>query len=198
MLSSLVTFLTLFLAIDVASASSAEDFCCLCGDSCDPPKNGNTFVAQGKTCNSLSIEMANPWVSIVPRLFASVPPSLYLLTLIIAHNEQQNGSTKGSGACISLQNQHKYKCCTQSGAVSVYQQPKAAPQVPSYIKTGGEPTCHLCISQQYPGKPDTVTATLFIGTYKCSELYWMGRKHSIPDRMCNPLQDFYAGACGCN
>jgi len=145
-------------------------FCCLC-DNCNRPvsnRGGLKITSSGDTCNTMSLKMAR--------------------------------ESAGSSTCSSNIGRYRNSCCNANStpkAVAQSQQ-KAANPISSY-KKGNEPTCHVCADGKFPRNPNVVTAILYMpGNPKCEDLYYMGRQGSIPDRLCNPLQDYFQQPCGCN
>jgi hypothetical protein len=89
-----------------------------------------------------------------------------------------------------------YSCDSSFTPIPVVQAPQPAPV--SNMPKGDEPYCDLCLDGSYPNRPNTVTAILYMeGNPTCHQLYHMGRTGNIPDRLCNPLVDFFQAPCGC-
>ena len=166
-----VFLLSLFVTGTYASGSYTGPMCCLCSGCSNPlTSRADLFVnSQGVTCTTLALAMANP----------------------------NNDSTAGNAQCTQLQTLFRSMCCDASFTPPII--PQQATKPPKVKMTrGNQPTCHICADGSYPGKPYTLTASLFIpGTPTCRELYWMGRKGNIPARMCMPLQEFMQTPCGC-
>jgi hypothetical protein len=59
------------------------------------------------------------------------------------------------------------------------------PPTPAPVsETGNEPTCRICKTDEYPGKPNTFISARYVGSYTCGSLYHRGRNGLIPDFMC--------------
>jgi hypothetical protein len=61
----------------------------------------------------------------------------------------------------------------------------APPTLPPVSETAGtEPTCRICKTKEYPGKPNTFISARYVGSYTCGALYHRGRNGLIPGFMC--------------
>lgn len=170
MKSLILTVLFLILP-SAALAVSSGNHCCLCGYCANPlAARGNQHVTSTFTCNSLALAMANP---------AAVP--------------------YGSAACNNLIVGFRNKCCdpyTSFTAAAVA--PAQSSAMVNPYPRGVSNACNLCANGQFPSKPYTLTAVLFLpGNPTCKDLYFMGLSGNIPNRLCTPIQDFMATPCGC-
>jgi hypothetical protein len=87
--------------------------------------------------------------------------------------------------------------CTEGCSVFAVRRPLSH-TLSLFRPKGSEPWCDLCSNGGYPGKPNTVTAIIYMpGNPSCHQLYHMGRTGNIPDKLCNPLVDFFHQPCGC-
>jgi len=165
-------------AVDVTDAlpeqqSHRKDYsvrCCMC-DSCRPILFGraNTRVTStGGTCRTMALKMA------------SMRPGTY---------------------CSRYVNQFRNTCCNANYTPKqVAQQRVANPSLAANQKYGfgQEPICHICADASFPKSPNTVCALLYMpGNPTCRDLYYMGRRGRILDRLCNAAQDFFQAPCGC-
>jgi hypothetical protein len=156
---------------NTVSAEAVDELCCLC-DQCYFPASGrdNLNVDEfGTTCYQQLLSMA----------------------------DTENSSTNGSGQCAKEIALHRRRCCDSSyDPIDIAVAPTPAPVI--NLPDGTEPYCNLCVDGRFPGNPKTVTAVLYIpGNPKCELLYYMGRRGLIESRLCNPMQDYLAQACGC-
>jgi hypothetical protein len=154
-------------------ADESMGMCCLCED-CDFPVTGREYIPVdefGTTCYDKILEMA----------------------------DGGNESTQGSDKCKSLQNQYRQTCCDANYTpIEVAQAPTSAPVI-NLPSNGAEPICNVCPDGGFPDLPKTVLAILYIpGNPTCEILYEMGLQKLIPQRVCNPIQDYLYEACGCN
>jgi len=161
--------------IGIGVAVANENLCCLC-DECYRPVagRGNHYLTQnGDTCNTMYLQMTDP----------------------------TNDSRPGTSECSRLQNMYRRTCCDSSFSPQTLAQNEQATEAQIYAQkysVGDEPHCDLCEDGSYPGTPNTVTAVLYMpGNPTCKDLYWMGRRGRILDRLCNPLVDFFEKPCGC-
>ena len=171
---ALSAFLLALFLFATTSVSADEDIglCCLC-DSCALPIRSRADVNvddKGTTCDDLALQMADP----------------------------TNGSKQGNGQCKVLKNRHYDRCCNPKyNPLEIVQAPTPAPG--SEYPSGNEPVCHLCHDASYPKKQFTTVAVLQNPEAKtCKDLYWLGLRGMIEDRVCNPMQDYYDIFCGCN
>lgn len=159
--------------------------CCLCGG-CALPAQHNTRLNEMFTCGSLALHMANP------RNFQA-----------------------GDSACRQFQNEHRATCCPTtasaggSPAVTTVATPRAnavdtpptavqvAPgqsQIPPYTF----PVCHLCPDGSAPTTTHAAVAILqYPEITTCMGLYNAGRIGIIESRLCIPIRNAVANACGC-
>lgn len=155
-----------------AHADEDIGLCCLCDDCKRAVKGrGDMFINDnGMTCDTMALKMSDP------TLFSD-----------------------GSAKCSSMQDKYRQTCCDKSFEPTPVLQPEEDPQeeISKYPK-GSEPKCDLCPDGSRPGKPNTVTAVLYMdGNPTCKDLYFMGRTGNILDRLCAPLQDYFYEPCGC-
>lgn len=106
-----------------------------------------------------------------------------------------------SNKCATMKNTYRTACCDLSVPAPdpVAQEPVPSPA--SQFPQGSNDICHLCLNEQFPEKPYTVTAVLYIDdppNPTCEDLYWMGLTGNIPNRICYPMQDYMEDPCGCN
>jgi hypothetical protein len=165
------TSMLLFVLCVPGMADDEIGLCCLC-EECEGPvgnRGTNVYVnAFGKTCNDLTLEMADPF----------------------------NGSRAGNRICRSLQDEFRSTCCDPNFTPPDIVQIPNIPI--NYVPFGPNPRCDLCHDGAFPSKPHTVTAVLGIpGNPTCEELYWLARRGHVTDQMCKPLQDYMDEPCGC-
>eukprot|EP00980_Cylindrotheca_fusiformis_P002675 scaffold624_cov150-Cylindrotheca_fusiformis.AAC.8 len=99
------------------------------------------------------------------------------------------------GECVKNRTAYQDACCGDDTESICYTGPTAAPVY--HGETGDEPTCKICGTDEYPGKPEHVFSTRYVGTYSCGEYYDRGLHGLIPGYLCGPLQDYASEACGC-
>ena len=158
------------LVVSFVSAVNDYGLCCLC-DECNVPLRGEALVdVTGKTCYEVEMEMVDP--------------------LNFRPNTRQ---------CRALQKKHRQRCCDPDyDPVPVIRAPTPTPEASDGHPKGSEPRCDLCVGGAFPGTPHTITAVLYVkGHPTCEDLYHMGRDGQLPDRICNPLQDWAVEPCGC-
>ncbi|GAX28999.1 hypothetical protein FisN_1Hh003 [Fistulifera solaris] len=165
--------LSIIFAFALASRTKADEeigLCCLC-DSCGPPVSGRATLAvdsQGTTCQQLVIDMADPT------------------------NIQQ-----GNQLCRQLQGQWYDHCCNPNHTPSIIAQNPTVSEGASY-PSGPYSSCNLCENGQYPSLDQTLVAVLdFPNVNTCKELYWWAKQGNFEDRMCRPIQNYFAEPCGC-
>lgn len=168
----LLPCLLLLLCALTARANEEYNVCCLCDD-CDfvaPGRDDFNVDQFGTTCYDLLLDMA----------------------------DDQTESQPGNGKCRSLQARHRQTCCDASyNPPEVAQVPTPAPVI--NLPYGDEPLCDVCKDGRYPGIPTTVLAILYIpGNPTCGQLYEMGKRGLILDRLCKPIQKYLFEDCGCN
>lgn len=165
---SMIFFIAL---LSVAQADQDIGLCCLC-DSCGPPVTGREMLAvdsQGTTCQQLAIDMADP----------------------------TNSMQQGNSLCRQMQGQWYNHCCNPRHIPSQIAQAPTASAGSSY-PSGPYATCDLCTNQQYPSLDQTLVAVLdFPSINTCKELYWWAKQGNFEERMCRPIQNYFAGPCGC-
>lgn len=135
----------LFLSLSSAIAGNDYGLCCLCNE-CYPSVAGRgsmTVTTAGLTCDDVALTMADP-------------------TKYPANSDQ----------CRSMKRQYRRTCCKAKYEPIPVMAVPAPPKIPN-LKPGQEPWCDLCPDGTYPGRPNTVTAVLYIpGNPTCHELYW--------------------------
>lgn len=119
--------------------------CCLCND-CGAAVNGrgSMFITQdGFTCDSMALWMAD-----------------------------SRNAGQGSPTCKTYKSKYRQMCCDRTFTPIPVAQPDPGEEVVN-LPDGGEPHCDLCTRGTYPGRPNTVTAVLYIpGNPTCKDLYW--------------------------
>lgn len=100
--------------------------------------------------------------------------------------------------CQTYKDDFRSDCCDPNITPIPVVPPVVEPQVIT-MKFGKEEYCDICKSGDFPGRPETVTAILYMeGNPTCKELYFMGRSHNIPTRLCNPIRGYFQEPCGCD
>lgn len=166
-----VSLSIIFALMSQTLADETIGLCCLC-DSCGPPLSGRATLAvdsQGTTCQQLVIDMADP----------------------------SNSIQQGNGLCRQLQGQWYDHCCNPHHTPATIAQAPTASLGSSY-PSGPYSTCDLCNNGQYPGLDQTLVAVLdYPNINTCKELYWWTKQGNFEERMCRPIQNYFAEPCGC-
>jgi hypothetical protein len=174
MYSSIKSLLLLCL-VGAASASYFDNMCCICGDCSQHVVSGREDVPvteDGKTCNELFLWMVDP----------------------------SNGvGAAGSAKCNTIQANEGQECCDpDTEIIPVVVNESEDDDGGNNMPQGSEDWCDLCADGGKPSNRNVVTAVLYMeGNPTCIQLYHMGRKGRILNRLCNPLQDFFDVPCGC-
>ena len=99
-----------------------------------------------------------------------------------------------------MRNLAQNQCCTENGGSSNNGPVTPAQPDPNYVYPGpfgNEPTCQICGTAEYPGKPFEFIIARYVGEYSCAQLYYRGLNGLIDETLCGPLQDFAQSVCGC-
>jgi hypothetical protein len=156
-----------FLFAALSLVSQSEAICCLCDMNCSPPIRGSFKVnAQGTTCYTLSMQMADP---------------------------------RNAGQCTANQARYRRTCCDPSYNPPAVTQgpPPQASNFGSQIGYGPNPSCDICPGGGYPTANQVLAILYMPGNPTCQQLWHLAKKGYVPQRICNPLQDFCIRVCGC-
>lgn len=88
-------------------------------------------------------------------------------------------------------------CCDDAPSTTSNQPARPNPNYVYPGPFGNEPTCQLCGTAEYPGKPFQFIVARYIGEYNCDQLYYRGLNGLIDPTLCGPLKDFAESICGC-
>lgn len=101
-----------------------------------------------------------------------------------------------SEKCAWEQIKYREMCCGQKKPSEIEQVPTQPPGA-AIPRTGDYPVCDVCWNKVFPGNPSMVINMLNLGVGSCKQYFEVGRAGMIVPQLCDTLQSFAYGPCGC-